>query len=381
MRLGVGSTVLENCFASGHMDGIGVYTNNLWSEFSTLLESQHAVSFGNTKLDSSEAQKNLGSIEHLPVSYNYQSVLSLFTGTNFIGSHKLDNQIDLFFAPDHHIPRFKNIPVVATIMDAIPLAHPKFVSQHLRRFKNSAFKKTVHWADHIVTISEYSKKDIIKYFAIEEEKISVVPLGVNDKFFDRVPEIEKQKVLEKYNLKLNFFVFVGTLQPRKNILRLIEAFELLPLEIQSTNPLVIIGKYGWGEEKLLKKLQKTDLNINIHWLQNVNDNELYALLQSAIGMVYPSLYEGFGLPLLEGFASKIPVITSNCTSLPEVGKDAVLYVDPFDSKDISKKMATLVFDKTLREEFVIKGSVRVKQFTWEVSAKKHIEVFKKVLKN
>lgn len=381
MRLGVGLTVLENCFVSGHMDGIGVYTNNLWNEFDTLVESRHAVSFGNSKLESSEAQRNLGIIEHLPIPYNYQSVLSLFTGIDFIGSDKFDDKIDLFFAPDHHIPRFKNIPVVATIMDTIPLARPEFVSQRLRRFKNRAFKKTAYWADHIVTISEYSKKDIIKYFSIEEDKISVVSLGVNDTFFKRVSEDEKQKVLEQYNLKSDFFIFVGTLQPRKNILRLIEAFELLSAEIQSKHPLVIIGQYGWGEEVLLEKLQKTDLNINICWLRNVNDNELYALLQSAIGMVYPSLYEGFGLPLLEGFASEIPVITSNCTSLPEVGKDAVLYVNPYDSQDISKKMLELVSNGALCEELVRKGSIRVKQFTWTHSAQEHIKVFEKVLKN
>ncbi len=381
MRLGVGSTVLENCLATKHMDGIGVYTNNLYREFESLLDSQKAVSFGSAKPDAAETQKVLGMIEHLPISYNIQSAISVFTHTPFVGSSKLENDIDIFFAPDHHIPKFKNIPVVATIMDTIPLVHPEFVSQKLRRFKNYAFKKTVHWADHIVTISEYSKQDIIKYFGIHEEKISVVPLGVNDKFFERVEGKQKEKVLKVYDLTSDFFIFIGTLQPRKNITRLIEAFELLPLEIQKKHPLVIIGHYGWGEESLLLKLHDVDLNPNIHWLQDVNDDALYALLQSSIAMVYPSLYEGFGLPLLEGFASQIPVITSASTSLPEVGEDAVLYVDPYDITDILSKMLALVSDESLRQALIAKGNIRVKEFTWISSAKEHVKVFEKVLKH
>jgi alpha-1,3-rhamnosyl/mannosyltransferase len=377
MKIGFGSTVLENCLVSEHMDGIGVYANNLYSEFAKQGLKQKAISFGRKyQIDKTK----LAQVTHLPMPYDAQAALSILTKTSFLSSASLKDDIDIFFAPDHHIPKLRDILVVATIMDTIPLVHPEFVSQSLRKFKNSAFKKTAHWANHIITISEYSKKDIVKYFDIDEDKISVVPLGVNEAFFQRVSDSKKKEVLKKYRLKSSFFVSVGTLQPRKNISRLIEAFELLPKEIQSANNLVIIGKYGWGEEELLTKLKSKELNKNIHWLQTVSDDELYALLQSSVGMVYPSLYEGFGLPLLEGFASGIPVVASNSTSLPEVGGDAVLYIDPYNSHDISDKMLRLVSSTELSKGLVYKGKERVKYFTWEKSSLEHIKVFEKVLK-
>lgn len=376
MRIGFGSTVLEKGLSQGHMDGIGVYANNLWQQFDTI--TKHAVSFGQHH-PSVQASDLLGEITHLPLSYPIQSTLSILGNKPFLGSKKLEKEIDLFFAPDHHIPKLKHTPVVATIMDAYPLIHPELVSQKLRWFKNMAFKRASKWADHIITISEYSKQDIVRYFEILPEKISVVPLGVNKAYFQPVLEVNKERVRQKFGLKEDFFIFVGTIQPRKNLPRLIEAYESLPKEIRQKHALVIIGQYGWGEERLIEKLNATDHTSTIRRLEKVTDDELYALLQSALAMVYPSLYEGFGLPILEGFASKIPVITSSTTSIPEVAGDAAYYVNPLDSVDIAAKMLHLAQDQTLRQEMIQKGWQRVQSFSWEKSAQEHLKIFNKII--
>ena len=376
MKIGFGTTFLERGLSQEHMDGIGVYAKNLWEQFNSI--EKQAVSFG--KRDTTpKAAELLGEIKHLPLSYPVQSTLTLLSNRPFLGSEKLGKEIDLFFAPDHHIPKFDHTPVIATIMDAYPLIHPELVSQKLRKFKNIAFKSASKWADHIITISEYSKQDIIQYFNISEEKISVVPLGVNRAFFQTMPENEREAIRQKFALKEEFFIFVGTIQPRKNLSRLIEAYLALPSTLRQKHPLVIIGHYGWGEEGLKQKLDGLGENDSIHHLQHVTDRELYALLQSALAMVYPSLYEGFGLPILEGFASQTPVITSSTTSIPEVAGNAACYVNPLDTVDIAAKMQQVAQDESLRKEMIEKGLKRAEAYTWEKCAEEHLMVFEKIV--
>ncbi len=381
MKIGFGTTILERGLSQGHMDGIGVYAKNLWQALDTIDQNaalkKQAVSFGRDNT-SEQASSLLGEIIHLPPSYPIQSARSIISGKSFLGTETLEEEIDLFFAPDHHIPKLDHTPVIATIMDAYPLIYPKLVSRRLRRFKNMAFKRASQWADHIITISEYSKQDIVQYFDIPEEKISVVPLGVNRAFLKQVPEKEKEAVCKKFGLREEFFIFVGTIQPRKNLSRLIEAYESLPSALRQKHPLVIIGHYGWGEDALKKRLDTLNSHDTIHRFEDVTDQELYALLQSALAMVYPSLYEGFGLPILEGFASKIPVITSSTTSIPEVAGDAVCYIDPLSSVDIAAKMQQVAQDRSLRETMVQEGWQRVEHFSWERSTEEHLKVFRRI---
>ena len=378
MRLGFGTTVLERGISQGYMDGIGVYAKNLWEAFETaggdLSVDRQAVSFGKNN-SSTAAQMQLGETIHLPLSYPLQSARSIVSGQAFSGIRSVEEKIDLFFAPDHHIPRLNHTPVIATIMDAYPLIHPELVSRRLRRFKNFAFKHASHWADHIITISEYSKQDIGRYFDIPEERISVIPLGVNRQFLEVVPEATRESVCRKFGLNEKFFIFVGTIQPRKNLAKLIEAYESLPSDLRAEHHLLIVGHYGWGEERLWQRLNKAEASGTIHHLQNISDRELYALLQSALALVYPSLYEGFGLPVLEGFASRIPVITSPGTSIPEVAADAALYANPLESSEIAARMQSVAADEALRRTLIEKGLQRVARYSWERSAEEHLKLF------
>jgi len=374
MRLGFGTTVLERGMSQGHMDGIGVYAGNLWNALDKV--QKRAVTFGDPP-STREIETRLDNPAHITLPYPLQSARSIVTGMPFAGMKRLEEEIDLFFAPDHHIPKLDHTPVIATIMDAYPLIYPRRVSRRLRYFKNFAFKRASHWAEHIITISEYSKRDISNYFEIADEKISVIPLGVDETFFERIDRGERERVCRKYGLEEGFFLFVGTIQPRKNLSGLIRAYESLPERIKKRHALLIIGHYGWGEDVLWKNLTLEHTYRTIHHLQDISDHELRTLLQSALALVYPSFYEGFGLPILEGFASEIPVITSSTSSIPEVAADAAVYIDPEDPRDIARGMMRLLQDPGLQKEMVARGKLRAREYSWKRSAQKHRALFER----
>ena len=382
MKIGFGTTVLEKGLSQGHMDGIGVYSKNLLEQFKLKekerVENIIALSFGKSG-NSGKGKKIIPESINIDLPYPLLSAKSIIGGKAFTECKEAEENMDIFFAPDHYIPRLNNTPIIATIHDAYPIIYPKLVSRRLRGFKNFAFKKAAHWADHIVTISQHSKGDISKFFNISESNISVIPNGVNERFFRKVPEEEKIPVLKKYGLESGYFIFIGTIQPRKNIGYLIEAYLSLPEKIKKEHGLLIIGQYGWGEESLKKRLENLRQDDNIKWIESVSENELYALLQSAIAMVYPTLYEGFGLPVLEGFASEIPVIASNTTSIPEVAADAALYIDPTNIADISKKMEMIASDSDMRWEMITRGRKRTELYSWKNSADSYIKLFEKYI--
>ena len=376
MNIGFGTTVLEAGKAKGRLDGIGVYTQAILNELEKTNYTMHPLKFSSIK--GAISDKRLSN-KNLP--YAIHSGLSSIFNTPIGDFSQYEKRIDFFFAPDHHIPHFKTVPVIATVMDIIPYIHPEWVPKRLRAFKNFAFKKSVLSAEHIITISEYSKQDIMKYFHIPDHTISVVPLGVDSRYFSRISSTNKQFVLNKFNINKNFFLFVGTLQPRKNIIRIIEAYEQLPTKIRDTNMLVIVGQNGWETNELLEKIEVLEKTGQGKWLNYIEDHDMLALLQSSIGLVYPSLYEGFGLPIIEAFASRCPVISSNTTSIPEVAGDAALLVNPLAVDEIANAMQILATDVHLRDELVKKGGERAKEFTWEKSAEEHMRVFKKVLRS
>ena len=364
MRIGIGTTVLTKGFKKNHLDGIGVYTKHLLKHLKMV----------NSDLVEVDFSKNT-----LPFSVNIG--LSSVTSLPFYNSKNLEKKIDLFHATDHHIPKLKVIPVVATVMDIIPLVHPEWVSNNMRFFKNYAFNKSIEWAEHLITISEYSKNDLVQHLNINPAKISVISLGVNKKFFHNNSNTTILAVQAQYGINRPYFIYVGTIQPRKNLHRIIEAYLSLPGVMQKETSLVIVGKYGWGDEMMANRLEmlthRTDNNIM--WLNNIEDDNLVVLMQGAISMIYPSLYEGFGLPILEAFAAGVPVISSNTTSIPEVASDAAYLVDPYSINDISEAMFKMWSDSELRNHYIKKGNMRVLEYSWEKCTMEHEIIYKKIL--
>ncbi len=311
-------------------------------------------------------------------------------------------QISVFFSPTHYAPRFSPIPTVISIMDLSYAYYPQM-------FKASDLYQLKHWTSYsvknamrIFTISQASKNDIIKYYNIEPEKIVVTYPGIKLKnqsirqAQDKKSKIkmtnQNAKLREKYEIEGEYVLFVGTLQPRKNIEKLIEAFARIknPASRQGGQKsriedkdltLVIVGKKGWMYEDILEAPNKFGVGENVKFLGFVSDENLDILYKNALFFVLPSLYEGFGLPVLEAMQNGCPVITSNVSSLPEAGGDAALYVDPKSVDDIAEKMTLLMQNEKLRKELIEKGYKQVKKFSWEKTAKETLTVLEEVVGN
>jgi alpha-1,3-rhamnosyl/mannosyltransferase len=282
-------------------------------------------------------------------------------------------------ATDHYIPRVSGKPLVATLMDAIPLSHPTWASSEFRSIKNYFWRETAQWADKIITISEFSKDQISEHFKISSDKIISIPLGVDKKWFKKLSTEYINKVLYKHSVTKNFFISVGTIQPRKNMQRVINAYQSLPERIKKETLLVIVGSRGWGCDELVTNLKSGSYGPSVIWLHHLPEDELLALMNSAAALVFPSLFEGFGLPILEAFASGTAVITSHTTSLPEVAGDAALLVDPEDVNAIAQAMSDIIENDHLRTDMVRRAKARALNFTWKRTALETFKVYQDVI--
>lgn len=376
MRVGMGVTGWSRGASSGQIDGIGHYTQELFEQLAVMQEIYQLVPvvFG----QSDDWSPNGNMVEHQP-RYSTSALWSACSRRGFPGGSSLSQKVDLFHASDHYTPRYNDIPVVATLMDAIPLSHPQWVSQRARKIKNWLWRQSGRWADHVITVSNYSKVEIQRHFGIKEEKISVTPLGVDERYLDRIGLEVVSQLRARLKLPERFFLFLGTFQPRKNIERILDAHEALPFALRKDVPLLIVGRNGWGSEELVARLEAYGASGHIRWLKNVDDVAKRVLLQQATALVFPSLVEGFGLPVLEGFASQTPVITSNVTSLPEVAGNAAWLIDPYNVPALTEAMVTLAREEGICRALSSKGLLRAMEFTWEACARNTVEVYGKVL--
>jgi glycosyltransferase involved in cell wall biosynthesis len=285
---------------------------------------------------------------------------------------------DVFLTLTHYAPRVSPIPTVISVMDVSFLRFPETFKQNdlyqLKKWTEYSVKK----AKKIITISQSSKNDIIKYYKVPAEKIKVVHLGLKEVLSIKNEVLSMEDLAGKFNIKNNYILFVGTLQPRKNIARLIEAYSLLPGKIKEEYQLVIIGKKGWLYEDILKAPEKYKVSERVLFLDYVSDEDLPQFYKNAKVFVLPSLYEGFGLPVLEAMRYDCPVVTSNVSSLPEAGGDAALYFDPTDVGDIKNKIETVLTDDKLREKMIEKGKIHYKKFTWEKAAREVLDTIEEV---
>ncbi len=285
----------------------------------------------------------------------------------------LKKRPNIFFSPSHYAPRFSPIPTAISIMDLSYVYFPELFNKKDLSQLNSWTKYSARNASLIFTISNSSKNDIIKEYKVAENKVLVTHLGI--KLDDTSKNVTDTK--SKYKIDSDFILFVGTLQPRKNLSRLIEALSLLK---NKNLKLVVVGKKGWQYEDILSAPQKFGVEGRVMFLDFVSDEDLIGLYKEAKCFILPSLYEGFGLPILEAMKHGCPVITSNVSSMPEAAGDACLYVDPQNVSDISEKIDQITSDPKLSEELVKKGYEQVKKFSWEKTAKTTLSALEELVK-
>ncbi len=282
--------------------------------------------------------------------------------------------IDLFFSPTHYSPLFSKIPEVITVLD---VSYKRFQELFTTKDKIQLAiwgKYSIKNAAKIITISKSSKDDIIEEYKVPPQKVAIIHLGV--KHESRIKNHEsREKMMEKYGVKKPYILFVGTLQPRKNIARLVEAFSILSNKDLN---LVVIGRRGWHFQEILDAPEKFGVAERVKFLENISDEELPEFYKAAELFVLPSLYEGFGLPILEAMKYGCPVATSNISSLPEAGGDAAEYFDPNDAGEIAKTIEKVLGNENLRSDMIKKGHEQLKKFSWEKAAKEVLEVFEEV---
>ena len=295
---------------------------------------------------------------------------------------------DLIFSPTHYIPRFSPVKRVVSIFDLAYLHFPEmFKKQDLWQLKNWS-KFSIKNADHIITISQYSKEDIIKNYGIKKNNITVAYPGYDRENFQfprqgrsspraAISNFQLENVKRKYGISGNYIIYIGTIQPRKNLIRLMEAFARIEGDLQ----LVIVGKTtgpgreGWKYEDILETPEKLGIEDKVRFVGFVSTDELPYLLSGASVFILPSLWEGFGIPVLEAMACGTPVIVSNVSSLPEVVGKAGLLVDPYSVDQIEMAIRTVITDKKLREKLKTPGLEQAKKFSWEVCAREVLKVF------
>lgn len=277
----------------------------------------------------------------------------------------------LLFCPTNSGPiTYKN--KIITLHDGAVLSHPEWFSKNFSIIRKTLIPILVNSSLKIITVSNFSKNHICDALSIKDDKVEVIYNGINRKKFK--PMGISNKILKKYKLTKPYILFVGSIEPRKNLIRMINSWIRLPDIYKKEFDLIIVGKKNWIFKDVILKKENS-----IKELGYVQDDELTMLYSMAKVFIYPSLFEGFGLPVLEAMACGTPVITSNSSALPEVGGEAVLYVDPNSEENITSKIIELLDNTSLQKDLIKRGLQRSKLFTWENNAKKSIKLFKKYI--
>jgi alpha-1,3-rhamnosyl/mannosyltransferase len=374
IRVGLSTSMVEPSLTKGHLDGIGVYTTALLSGLPASGCAVQGYSFPPLMNGSASTAQWIG--KKLPHSYGVSTVLDIAAGKSL----RARLPVDVFHATDYRIV-YMDCPLVATLHDAIPIKYPQWASPRLRKLKNWIYQKAARKADHVISLSAYAVAELVECYGIDEKKITVVPCGVSPQWLTPLPQQEVDLTLEKHGLRRGYFLFVGTLQPRKNVERILDAYLKLPDALKKERQLVIAGRAGWNCDSLVARLQDArQRGENVVWLDYVpGEMALRHLYAGAGAFVFPSLHEGFGIPVLEAFASGVPVVISNATSLPEVALGAAVEVDPFNADQLADAMQALVRDEALRARCIAAGRKRAEQLSWENTVKQTVEVYKTVL--
>ena len=360
MRIGFDARMISH-------PGIGRYIKNLLNAMLRLNTAHEFLIFGDKDLLATcSLEPTNGSIVHwdAPI-YSIKEQLS-----NPFNGHGLDIV---------HIPHF-NVPLgidkgklVVTMHDLIYTKFPEYLPLVKRKVARFLINSAIKRSDTIISVSENTKKDILEISPIAEKKTEVIFEAADPAFKVLCDKGLLDSVRDRYGLPENMILFVGSLKKHKNIERLVDAYN----KVKTRTPcnLVIIGRYHKQDSRILRKIRSS----GIIYLGEVPAEDIVAIYNLADLLVFPSLYEGFGLPVLEAFASGVPVAASNASSLPEVVGDAGVLFDPYDTDDICDKICKIMSDKALRHDLIEKGQERLKEFSWEKTAEQTLAVYEDIL--
>ena len=276
---------------------------------------------------------------------------------------------DVFVSPDGFCSLRTKVPQCLVVHDLAFLHHPEFISKsHLNYYQKNT-GRFLKKSKVIATVSEYSKQDIVEQYKIDPAKIHVT-YNAPSSLFQQLPYEEKELVKAKYSAGCEYFIYTGSIHPRKNPINLLKAFSRFKKRQQSNMKLVFAGRLAWKTDEFTKLLSTFKFRNDVILTGYLEKNELAKLVASAYALVYPSFFEGFGVPPLEALQCGVPAIVSNNSAMPEVGGDAYLYIDPENPDDIAEKLMLIYKDEALRSRLIENGEKRLQLFSWNESAKK-----------
>jgi glycosyltransferase involved in cell wall biosynthesis len=286
---------------------------------------------------------------------------------------------DVLFVPAHVLPLVHPRASVVTVHDLGYLTYPEAHKEGDRRYLDWSTRWNALQAAALLADSEATKADLVRAYGAKPDKIHVVYLGRDERIAQVTNPLRLAEIRAKYDLAQRYFLYLGTLQPRKNLERVVQAFEAICGRPELNGmQLALAGRKGWLSDSLFARVESAGLGERVVFPGYIPDEDVPALLSAATAFVFPSLYEGFGIPVLEAGGCGVPVITSNTSSLPEVAGDAALLVDPHDVDAIAEAMYRVVTDPDLAAELTRRGHENVKRFSWEKCARETLAVLESV---
>lgn len=292
----------------------------------------------------------------------------------------VEDKIELFWGGNYSLPLWpEHIKKVVTIHDFVYFRYPKTLPFRINIHLRTAMPLYLRKAHHVLADSHNTAEDLQQIYGFPEHRITVAHLAARPEFFQETEEKRVEEVLSRYNLSRGYMLFVGTVEPRKGVDTILKALAAYKKKTGSRVQLVIVGQTGWKVKEIPGLVQQLSLQESVRFLDYVETAELPQLYKGASLFVYPSLYEGFGLPVLEAMASGVPVITSNTSSLPEVAGEAAIYVDPGDVQGLCTQMEKVLQDKVLQRRLSNMGQTQASDFSWRMTAEKTLQVFHKVM--
>ncbi len=287
---------------------------------------------------------------------------------------------DIFISPDSYLSLASNYPDLIVIHDLNFEHFPDHMPWLSRNYYKYFTPKYAKKAKRIATVSEFSKSDIVERYSIDPEKIDVVYNGSGEKF-KPVSEKEKKKTKQQFSEGCDYFVFIGALNPRKNLINIFKAFDSFKTNNQTNIKFVVVGEKMYWSNDIKSAFEKMKHSNDVIFTGRLEPDELCKVLGSSIALLYPSFFEGFGIPIIEAFNAEVPVITSNVTSMPEIAGDAAILVDPASTEQIATAMHKVSSDNDYALTLVEKGKLRRKDFSWERTSENVWSTIEKTILN
>jgi glycosyltransferase involved in cell wall biosynthesis len=366
--------------------GIGIYTINLIKAlYSSQIEDNYQLSL----------YYQLGVKKCLTGDFTLPKILKEYTSchtiplpvtvANLLGKYYplLVNYFDKYLdspsiiqGTDHFVYPCRDALKIMTIHDLSFIKYPEYAPKIVKKTYKDRIKNCLQWTDLIITFSQSTKQDIMEMFTFPEDKIFITHQASR---YENLPINLSQIHPINYNSNNPYLLFVSTFEPRKNIINIIQAFNYLKKTKKIAHNLILIGQKGWQYQSIFKAINNSPFREHIRYLGYLSDQEVALFYHNAEVFVYPSYYEGFGLPVLEAMSLGVPVITSNTSSLPEVAGDAAILINPDNYQELADAILQVINNTQLRNQLIEKGKNRAKLFSWQNTAKQTINAYKYLL--